>query len=210
MSEASYTAWDDNLYEWPPPDGWYQADDGKWWPQGYGPRGDRSEEPSGNNGSDELLNEIERTSIFPAGGSGLIGGSSEDRLKAESQRPVYDELPNIDDVFVDSSERNDRSSEPSIDAPRDDGYEPSIDALRDSDYEPSSDSDTEANIDNAGVIELSSADVEAASLHRAGHRPRGRGSRWRRIEPVSRPVTGEQPEAELDGEGSGRRRGVGR
>ena len=37
MSDATYTAWDDNLYEWPPPEGWYQAHDGKWWPEGYGP-----------------------------------------------------------------------------------------------------------------------------------------------------------------------------
>ncbi len=38
MSEATYTAWDDNSYPWPPPDGWYQAGDGKWWPEGYGPQ----------------------------------------------------------------------------------------------------------------------------------------------------------------------------
>ena len=37
MTDLSYTAWDDNQYPWPPPDGWYQASDGKWWPEGYGP-----------------------------------------------------------------------------------------------------------------------------------------------------------------------------
>ncbi|MEM9564275.1 MAG: hypothetical protein AAGA93_16755 [Actinomycetota bacterium] len=37
MTETSYTAWDDKLYQWPPPDGWYEANDGKWWPEGYGP-----------------------------------------------------------------------------------------------------------------------------------------------------------------------------
>ena len=37
MTEASYTAWDDKQYVWPPPDGWYEAPDGKWWPEGYGP-----------------------------------------------------------------------------------------------------------------------------------------------------------------------------
>ena len=37
VTETSYTAWDGNLYEWPPPDGWYEAADGKWWPEGYGP-----------------------------------------------------------------------------------------------------------------------------------------------------------------------------
>ncbi len=37
MTEASYTAWDDKQYVWPPPEGWYQASDNKWWPEGYGP-----------------------------------------------------------------------------------------------------------------------------------------------------------------------------
>lgn len=37
MTETSYTAWDDKLYQWPPPEGWYEAGDGKWWPEGYGP-----------------------------------------------------------------------------------------------------------------------------------------------------------------------------
>ncbi len=37
MTEASYTAWDDKQYVWPPPDGWYKASDNKWWPNGYGP-----------------------------------------------------------------------------------------------------------------------------------------------------------------------------
>ena len=37
MTEASYTAWDDKQYVWPPPEGWYQAADQKWWPEGYGP-----------------------------------------------------------------------------------------------------------------------------------------------------------------------------
>ncbi len=34
---TTYTAWDDKEYPWPPPDGWYVAGDGKWWPEGYGP-----------------------------------------------------------------------------------------------------------------------------------------------------------------------------
>lgn len=38
MTEASYTAWDDKQYVWPPPEGWYQAADQKWWPEGYGPQ----------------------------------------------------------------------------------------------------------------------------------------------------------------------------
>ena len=38
MTDASYTAWDDKQYVWPPPDGWYLAADEKWWPEGYGPQ----------------------------------------------------------------------------------------------------------------------------------------------------------------------------
>ncbi len=34
---TTYVAWDDEEYPWPPPDGWYVAGDGKWWPEGYGP-----------------------------------------------------------------------------------------------------------------------------------------------------------------------------
>ena len=33
----TYRAWDENDYPWPPPQGWYQASDGAWWPEGYGP-----------------------------------------------------------------------------------------------------------------------------------------------------------------------------
>ncbi len=158
MNEASYTAWDDNLYEWPPPDGWYQADDGKWWPQGYGPRGDRPGDSNGNNGGDDLLSEVERTSIFPAGGSGLIGGSSKDRLLAESQRPVYDELPSIDDVFIDSGAGDDGDRDGGDDlatVDTDDGFEYERLAAGDGDGD---------GTDNAGVIELGSADLEAAGL----------------------------------------------
>ena len=151
MNEASYTAWDDNLYEWPPPDGWYQADDGKWWPQGYGPTGDK---PDGSNGdgSDALLYEIERTSIFPAGGSKLIGGSSEDRLQAEAERPTYDELPNIDDVFGGPAHPPEPDEEPlttNDTSPLDEEL-------------PHVDLGLDDAADNAGVIEIDSADLEAA------------------------------------------------
>ncbi len=62
MTEASYTAWDDNLYEWPPPDGWYQADDGKWWPQGFGPHGAQSADGGGErNGAGPGLGPADRS-----------------------------------------------------------------------------------------------------------------------------------------------------
>ena len=44
MTDVTYTAWDDNQYQWPPPDGWYEATDGKWWPEGYGPPAAESSE----------------------------------------------------------------------------------------------------------------------------------------------------------------------
>ncbi len=34
---TTYLAWDGNEYPWPPPQGWYTAVDGRWWPEGYGP-----------------------------------------------------------------------------------------------------------------------------------------------------------------------------
>ncbi len=79
MTEASYTAWDGNLYEWPPPDGWYQAADGKWWPQGYGPSADGGEGADGEDGiSDLLVEPVEEVT---------------------SRSFEEEDLPNIDDVF---------------------------------------------------------------------------------------------------------------
>lgn len=108
MSEASYTAWDDNLYAWPPPEGWYQASDGRWWPAGYGPAvqqhapGAPSEgsAPPDQGGLDPY---DQRTSAIPAGGLAAAAAASgpgpSERVEAESRRRVFDELPPIDDVF---------------------------------------------------------------------------------------------------------------
>jgi hypothetical protein len=159
VNEASYTAWDDNLYEWPPPDGWYQADDGKWWPQGYGPTG---ASPADGNGTDDaLLYEVERTSIFPAGGSVLIGGSSEDRLAAESNRPVYDELPNIDDVFGDPAD--DAEPEPVDSVPVDSVPVDSVPGADDTDGESSAGetSDGESFDDDEYLDDVHSDDLRS-------------------------------------------------
>ena len=127
MTEASYVAWDDNLYEWPPPDGWYESSDGKWWPEGYGPgQGDGSgsaasaltpesstpapSETSSSPGSfagpgdadapEGLLGlGLDETSVLPAGEISSFVADAENREATESQRPVYDELPPIDDIF---------------------------------------------------------------------------------------------------------------
>lgn len=108
MSEASYTAWDDNLYAWPPPEGWYQASDGRWWPSGYGPAvqppaaGASAEEASAS-GPGGLDPYDQRTSAIPAGGlaasAAASGAGPADRAEAETRRRVFDELPPIDDVF---------------------------------------------------------------------------------------------------------------
>lgn len=108
MSEASYTAWDDNLYAWPPPEGWYQASDGRWWPAGYGPAvqapaSDAAADPVEPAGLDAADLYDQRTSAIPAGGLAAAAAASAagpaDRAEAESRRRVFDELPPIDDVF---------------------------------------------------------------------------------------------------------------
>lgn len=33
----TYTGWDGKSYPWPPPEGWYEASDGRWWAPGTGP-----------------------------------------------------------------------------------------------------------------------------------------------------------------------------
>ena len=123
MSEASYTAWDDNLYEWPPPDGWYQASDRKWWPEGTGPvEGEvsavTSDSPEASQAAASPF-DPQKTSALPAGGSnGTDLGTPTDALKTSSvpaagssangdsdesdDDPDFDSLPNIDDVFMSS------------------------------------------------------------------------------------------------------------
>ncbi|MGI9614672.1 MAG: hypothetical protein ACR2QO_17300 [Acidimicrobiales bacterium] len=46
MSET-YTGWDGNPYPWPPPEGWYEASDGRWWAPGTGPNPPGAEGPGG-------------------------------------------------------------------------------------------------------------------------------------------------------------------
>lgn len=107
MSEASYTAWDDNLYAWPPPEGWYQASDGRWWPAGYGPAvqtpaSGAVADPEEGTGPDAIDPYDQRTSAIPAGGlaaAAASGAGAAERAEAETRRRVFDELPPIDDVF---------------------------------------------------------------------------------------------------------------
>ncbi len=109
MSEASYTAWDDNLYAWPPPEGWYQASDGRWWPAGYGPAVQAPAAgvaggPVDVTGPAALDPYDQRTSAIPAGGLAAAAAAASvtgpaERAEAETRRRVFDELPPIDDVF---------------------------------------------------------------------------------------------------------------
>jgi len=104
VSEASYTAWDDNLYAWPPPEGWYRATDGRWWPAGYGPAGQAtaSSPATGEAAVPEaggLDPYDQRTSAIPAGGLAAAASGPVERAEAETRRRVFDELPPIDDVF---------------------------------------------------------------------------------------------------------------
>ncbi len=34
---GTYRAWNDTIRRWPPPNGWYRGDDGRWWAPGTGP-----------------------------------------------------------------------------------------------------------------------------------------------------------------------------
>lgn len=114
MTEASYTAWDGNLYEWPPPDGWYEAADGKWWPDGYGPSSE-----DGNGHQDPVIHTetpIQALNVADPGAAGVSSASGEDDFEPLlDASPAGDdvgdhdggsgddedgeELPNIDDVF---------------------------------------------------------------------------------------------------------------
>ncbi len=39
---GTYVAWNGQSYPWPPPEGWYEGSDGRWWAPGSGPEPDRS------------------------------------------------------------------------------------------------------------------------------------------------------------------------
>ena len=97
MTEASYTAWDGNLYEWPPPDGWYQAADGKWWPEGYGPSAERGADGSEShaNGASSSIG----TEHGADSGNGVSQGDGSFGESDDGLPSIDDLLPNIDDVF---------------------------------------------------------------------------------------------------------------
>lgn len=39
---TTYVAWNGQSYPWPPPDGWYEGSDGRWWAPGSGPEAART------------------------------------------------------------------------------------------------------------------------------------------------------------------------
>lgn len=62
MSET-YTGWDGKPYPWPPPEGWYEASDGRWWAPGTGPNPPGAEGPGGVPGTTPAPQQAEPTAI---------------------------------------------------------------------------------------------------------------------------------------------------
>ncbi|MEM9134750.1 MAG: hypothetical protein AAF962_17250 [Actinomycetota bacterium] len=95
MTESSYTAWDGNLYEWPPPDGWYEAADGKWWPEGYGPSDDEDAEGPGNGASAGAP----VAGGTPTAGNGAVPSTDVSSAQDDDDDDDGDDLPDISDLF---------------------------------------------------------------------------------------------------------------
>ena len=53
---STYVAWDGNEYPWPPQPDWYEAADGRWWPEGHGP----------GQAAEAVVDRLEPQSIQPA------------------------------------------------------------------------------------------------------------------------------------------------
>ncbi len=49
----SYTAWNGEEYPWPPPEGWYEASDGKWWAKDSGPGPKQANQPAASQDASE-------------------------------------------------------------------------------------------------------------------------------------------------------------
>lgn len=50
---GTYVAWNGQPYPWPPPEGWYQGSDGRWWAPGSGPEPDRTSPTTADEPSDQ-------------------------------------------------------------------------------------------------------------------------------------------------------------
>ncbi|MEM9891305.1 MAG: hypothetical protein AAF962_10620 [Actinomycetota bacterium] len=91
MSET-YIGWDGKQYPWPPPDGWYEAIDGRYWAPGTGP----NPPPQGaGTGSDVGVDQAAAAGAGAVGGAGAaapVVGSSGAPADAglTSQLPVQD------------------------------------------------------------------------------------------------------------------------
>lgn len=120
VTEASYTAWDGNLYEWPPPDGWYEAADGKWWPEGYGPSDGEGSGDNGNGaGAGAAVDTPAPAEPAPTAGNGVAATPAPEAAAGQDDDDDEDELPDISDLFGgedifadDDSESSSSSSSP--------------------------------------------------------------------------------------------------
>ncbi|MGI9595672.1 MAG: hypothetical protein ACR2QK_05910, partial [Acidimicrobiales bacterium] len=139
MTEASYTAWDDKQYVWPPPEGWYEASDGKWWPEGYGPP---AEAESGTD-TDGAASEGD--------GAGADAGT-ESAVETAPAETTGEETDTASSATTESSletgiaaAATDITSEPTI---GDDGFAPTGD-----------DAGTFDDVDSAGVVDSIEANI---------------------------------------------------
>jgi hypothetical protein len=80
---GSYQAWNGRPYPWPPPEDWYQADDGRWWPAGHGP-GPRTVAPPDPIPADAPLRRSVSHTSATEQLTALLGGRREDDRPAPS------------------------------------------------------------------------------------------------------------------------------
>ncbi|MGH1491790.1 MAG: hypothetical protein ACRBK7_20765 [Acidimicrobiales bacterium] len=59
---ATYVAWNGQSYPWPPPEGWHEGSDGRWWAAGSGP--DEFQETSNEAESDEAAAPAEQDTVL--------------------------------------------------------------------------------------------------------------------------------------------------
>ncbi len=111
-SEATYTAWDDNSYPWPPPDGWYQAGDGKWWPEGYGPQEEDLLDGAASSDGSAPETALDATAMSSGPGTSQVGStpdtsagySSASAVEAPSARTSSSEI--FERMQSDASQRS--------------------------------------------------------------------------------------------------------
>lgn len=103
MSDKRYEAWDGKSYPWPPPNGWYLADDEKWWPEGYGPKGgeQRAAAAAAEAGNDKV--DTAKPPHTPDEPAQTISESSTDSQETPSREDFSSSIGNRDFTAPDTS-----------------------------------------------------------------------------------------------------------